>query len=67
MTIKKGQNKTKVMTYRLPRNIYDQFEISCLEKKIPMSLITIHSVYNFLNNFDMQPNDKIKPINTGGV
>lgn len=52
------KNKTQVIGCRLPFQVYENYEMRCIEQQIEMSQILRIAVDKFIANFEMQPNDK---------
>lgn len=43
-----NKQKTKVMTFRVPYDIYDKYEIRCIEEHITMSKILKDAINRFM-------------------
>ena len=51
--------KTQVLTFRLPVEDCNKFEIKCIEQNQTMSDVLRASVKHFMFNLELQPKDKI--------
>ena len=48
-TQQKPQKKTQIVGCRLPKSVYDELEVRCLEQQIKISKVLKQAVSEFLN------------------